>query len=126
MEVIYNQDFHLEHKQWQSEIAFWEDELKSFKKRLGELVVCRPEKGVLTQLEHFQNQFILHEGVIQDLEETIEKHEIRIAGQNLIGQDALDMPLTKEHLEFRNKMETQRQIYADLKKQFYHFLTNNF
>ncbi len=123
-EIIYNQDLHFEHKQWQSEIAFWEDELKSFKKRLGELVVCRPEKGVLTQLEHYQNQFILHDGVIQDLKEAIEKHEIRIAGQNLMGQDALDTVFTKEHLAFRNKMETQRQIYADLKKEFFHFLSN--
>lgn len=36
--VIYNEDQHFEHKQWNSELAFWEDELKSFKNRLSELV----------------------------------------------------------------------------------------
>ena len=29
-EVLYNEDLHFEHRQWQSELAFWEDELKSF------------------------------------------------------------------------------------------------
>ena len=124
-EIIINQDLHFEHKQWLSEIAFWEDELKTFKKRLGELVICRSEGGMLIQLEHFQNQFILHGGVIEDLKEIIEKHETRIAGQNLMGQDALDTAMVKEHLKFRDKIETQRQIYADLKKEFFHFLTNS-
>ncbi len=37
-EVQYNEDLHFEHQQWQSEPAFWEDELKSFKNRLEELM----------------------------------------------------------------------------------------
>jgi hypothetical protein len=34
-EVIFNEDLHFEHQQWRSELAFWEDELKSFKNRLS-------------------------------------------------------------------------------------------
>jgi len=122
-EVLYNEELHFEHKQWQSELAFWEDELQSFKNRLGELINRWTNKEVLAHLEHYQNEFILHEGVIDGLQEAIEKHEIRIAGQVISGHDALDTALTKKHLEFRDKMETQRQIYADLKKKFFRFLT---
>ncbi|MFT5737110.1 MAG: hypothetical protein ACI9SG_001458 [Maribacter sp.] len=32
-DVIYNSTLHFEHQQWQSEPAFWNDELKSFKNR---------------------------------------------------------------------------------------------
>ena len=77
----------------------------------------------MAQLEHYQNEFILHGGVIEDLQETIEQHETRIAAQTKTGQDALDTILVKKHLEFRNRMETQRQIYADLKKEFFRFLS---
>jgi len=87
------------------------------------LVTRWTDKEVLAQLEHYQNEFSLHEGVIEDLLKAIEEHETRIAGQSKEGQDALDTAMIKKHLEFRNKMETQRQIYADLKKEFFRFLS---
>ncbi len=122
-EVLYNKNLHFEHQIWQSELAFWEDELKSFNNRLSELVTRWTKKEVLVQLEHYQNEFILHNGIIDKLKEEIEAHEIRIAGQTQTGQDALDTVMTKKHFKFRDKMEIQRHIYADLKKEFFQFLT---
>ena len=121
-EIIYNSDLHFEHVQWHRELAFWEDELKSFKNRLSELVSRWTNQDVLTKLEHYQNEFTLHGGIIDEMQEVINEHEIRIAGQSKTGKDVLDAPLVKKHLEFRHKMETQRQIYADLKKEFFRFL----
>lgn len=121
-EVLYNSNMHFEHVLWKGELAFWKDELKSFNNRLSELVTRWTDKEVLKQLEHFQNEFILHGGVIEDLQESIEEHEERIAGQSIKGEDAIDVQLAKRHVEFRNKMETQREIYAELKKGFFRFL----
>ncbi len=121
-EVLYNSNMHFEHKQWNRELAFWKDELKSFNNRLSELVTRWTNKDVLAQLEHYQNEFVLHGGVIEDLQEIIEEHETRIAGQSKTGEDALDTQLAKKHLEFRNRIETQRHIYAELKKGFFRFL----
>ena len=123
-ELIFNSNMHFEHVQWRRELFFWEDELKSFKNRLSELVIRYTAKDVLAKLEHYQNEFILHGGVIDDLLEDIEAHEIRIAAQTKAGQDVLDTVLVKKHLEFRNRMETQRRIYGELKKDFYRFLTD--
>ncbi len=122
-EIIYNEDLHFEHEQWRSELAFWEDELKSFNNRLSELVTRWTKKEVLTQLEHFQNEFILHGGVIDDLKESIQIHETSIAGLSIAGKDAMDTILLKRHLDHREKMEKQREIYAELKKDFFSFLT---
>ena len=123
-ELIFNSNMHFEHVQWRRELFFWEDELKSFKNRLSELVMRYTAKDVLAKLEHYQNEFILHGGVIDDFLEDIEAHEIRIAAQTKAGQDVLDTVLVKKHLEFRNRMETQRRIYGELKKDFYRFLTD--
>jgi len=121
-EVLYNDNMHFEHVQWKRELAFWEDELKSFNNRLSEIVTRWTNKEVLAQLEHYQNEFVLHGGVIEDLQETIEEHEERIAGQSIEGEDAIDAQLAKKHIEFRNRIEMQREIYAQLKKDFFRFL----
>ena len=121
-ETINNSDLHFEHKQWESELAFWNDELKTFNDRLGELAARWTDKDVLKQLEHYQNEFILHGDVIADLQEIIEKHEISIASLTKTNTDVLSTQLSKQHIEFRNRMETQRHIYAELKKDFFRFL----
>ncbi len=121
-EVLYNEDLHFEHQQWRSEIAFWEDELKSFKNRLSELVMRWTDKNVLAQLEHYQNEFIIHQEIIDTLQHDINLHETNMAELSIRDEDSIDTTFAKKHLEFRNRMEAQRQIYADLKSEFYKFL----
>ena len=120
--ILYNANMHFEHQLWKRELDFWKDELIFFNNKLSELVTRWTKKDVLAQLEHFQNEFILHGGVIEDLLESIEKHETRIAGQSKIEEEAIDTQLAKKHIEFRNRLEAQREIYVELKKQFFRFL----
>lgn len=122
-QVIYNSDLHFEHVQWQRELAFWEDELKSFTNRLEELVKRWTDKKMLAELEHYQNQFILHGAVIDKLQDDINIHEINMSGHSMKNEDVLNTSFVKRHLEFRNKIETQRKIYGDLKKEFFGFLS---
>ena len=122
-QVIYNSDLHFEHERWKSELLFWRDEMKSFTKRLEELVTRWSDKEVLAQLEHFQNEFILHGGRIDEFLEGIENHEHQIAGSSKSGEDSMDRILFKKHLEFRDEMETEREMFHTLKKEFFAFLT---
>ncbi len=122
-ELIFNSDLHFEHNQWKRELFFWEDELKSFQNRLEELVKRWTKKEMLVELEHYQNQFTLQNEVINTLQEDIHIHEISIAAASKKGKDLLDTALVKKHIEFRNRMEVQRNIYRDLKKEFFKFLT---
>jgi hypothetical protein len=123
-EILYNSNMHFEHKHWKDELAFRKDELKSFNNRLSELVTRWTDKDLLALLEYYQNEFILHLGVIEDLQDTIEEHETCIDGQSKIGTDSIDKQLAKKHIEFRNRLETQRYIYGELKKEFFRFLEN--
>ena len=56
-ELIYNADLHFEHENWQRELDFWGDELKSFHLRLEELINRWTDHKVLAEIEKFQNQF---------------------------------------------------------------------
>ena len=122
-EIIQNSNFHFEHQIWQSELDFWEDELKAIKNRLSELVTRWTAKAVLEKLEHFQNAFIIHGGVVEDLREAFEKQGAKITDHHMMGEFAFDSATLKRHLELRNKIEAQRQIYADLKQEFFRFLS---
>lgn len=122
-EVIFNSDLHFEHKQWRRELLFWEDELKSLQNRLNELVLRWTDKEVLAQLEHFQNQFMIQENTINEFEDHINLHETNIAEHTKKGEDVLNQQLVKDHIEFRNQMDIQRNLYSDLKKEFFRFLS---
>ena len=123
-QVIYNADLHFEHEHWRSELFFWKDEIRSFNNRLAELVTrWTDDKEVLARLEHFQNEFILHQGRIDEVREGIEKHEHRMAGKSLAGEISMDMAMVKNHMEFREEMEVQRHMFHSLTKEFFAFLT---
>lgn len=122
-QVLFNSDLHFEHVQWNRELSFWEDEIKSFNNRLEELITRWSNKKIFIKLEHYQNEFILHNKRINELQEAIEVHEIRMAGLSKTDTNVLDTQLVKKHIDIRDKMETQRQIYADLKKEFFGFLS---
>lgn len=94
--VIYNSDLHFEHKHWRSELAFWEDELKSFKNRLEELVSRLTNRGALAQLEHYQNAFIRHREVIDMLQHDINVHETDMSNHYLKNEDVVNTALVKK------------------------------
>ncbi len=79
-ELIYNVDLHFEHENWQRELNFWEDELKSFHLRLEELVMRWTDQGVLAEIEKFQNQFMIQEEEFDSIENQITMHEKNMAG----------------------------------------------
>jgi hypothetical protein len=122
-EVIFNSDLHFEHKQWRRELLFWEDELKSLQNRLSELVMRWTDKEMLAQLEHYQNQFMIQENAINELEDHINLHETNISEHLKKGEDVLELQLVKKHIEFRNQMDTHRNLYGDLKRNFFRFLS---
>jgi hypothetical protein len=122
-EVLYNFNMQFEYQQWNIELAFWKDELKSFNNWLSELVTTWDDEQAVAQLEHYQNQFVLHSGFIKDLIKVIEKHEINAADQTKTGTEVLQDFLAKKHIELRNGMDSQRYKYAQLKKEFFRFLS---
>lgn len=120
---VYLSDLHFEHVQWLSELRFWEDEIKSFTKRLGEVVERYTSNDVRGKIEHFQNQFILHDEVIDMLKKDVKNHEKQLANIAEEHPVAINRVHFDDHTELRDRMDTQRSIYGDLKSNYYRFLT---
>ena len=120
---IYLSDLHFEHQTWKSELTFQKDELETFNSRLEEVVPRYTETTVLAHSEQFQNQIIRHNEVLDELIHDINAHE------HTLSEYAKDHPVAIDHVHFddhgglREKIETQKEIYAAFKKKFFRFLT---
>jgi len=121
--MVYISDLHFEHVQWRNELLFWEEQIGSYIKRLEEVVVRWTDNMVRAQVEHFQNQFILHNDIIDVLKKDIKLHEQHIASYAQENPIAIDHVHFEDHTQLRNRMETQRSIYGDLKDKYYRFLS---
>ncbi|MBR9920963.1 MAG: hypothetical protein GYB31_08995 [Bacteroidetes bacterium] len=119
---VYIGDLHFDHTVWTKELDFYSDEINIFENRLEEISQRWTNNDVLAHLERFQNQYIRQKEVIDTL-----KHDIKIQEQG-IANFAKDHPVAIDHVHFhdhdgmRDRMETFRKIYMELKVDFYAFV----
>jgi hypothetical protein len=101
---------------------FFEDEIQTFERRLEELALqYLPKREVMVDLEHFQNQFIRQKEVINDLKQGIRRHEQFLAQAAEANPAGVDKPNFQDHTAIRERMETFRKIYLDLKGDFFQY-----
>ena len=111
-----------EHQRWKGEIEFWKNELESFNNKLSELITRWADKEELAEVGYYQKQFIYHGGVIEDLLDSIEQKETQLSSQIDLDNFKEVPNLSEKHIELRKRMEQQREIYAELKKNIFRFL----
>lgn len=121
--IVNNANLHFEHKNWLNEIAFWMDEIKSFQNRMDEIEARWSDDMVLAELGQFQNQMIIHTSRIDQLRDEIRAHEHSIAENIDELHEAIDRVGFRYHLDMREKMDTERVMFHDLKKRFFSFLS---
>jgi len=120
---VYLSDIHFELNQWESELRFWEDEMKIFGKRLEEVVKRYTDNEIRAKIEHFQNQFFLHEEVIDKLKDEVKQHNRALAVLAEKNAEVIDYPHFESHMALRDRVDTQRKIYYELKSEYFEFLT---
>jgi len=121
--AIYINDLHFEHEQWKSDLAFQEVTIDSFERRLEEVVSRWTDKLILRQVEHFQNQFILHREVIDTLKHDINSHEHQLSSFAATHPVAIDHVHFEDHTAMRERNETQTKLFNKLRKEYMRFLT---
>jgi hypothetical protein len=118
----YIHELHAEHNNYLSTLAFAKDEIKTFNNRLSEIVTANTKQDILAQVEHFQNQFIRHNEVIDELNHEVHECETRIAKIAESNNVATDHRKVDDHADLRDQMETFDHIFSELKTEFKSFL----
>lgn len=119
----YLHELHAEHRKFNAQLDFVIDEIRTFKHRLEEVAIANNKLEVMQQVEHFQNQFIRHKEVIDELKSMIHHHEKLITDLAEANNVATDHRKTEDHIELREQMVTFAKIYGDLKTEFLGFLS---
>ena len=120
--TIDNTYLHAEHKKWNSQLSLFQDEMETYDNRLSEVVQKKSEKDINKSVEHFQNQFIIQKANIDKLKNKIQKHEMAVA-KNLVD-DTVTINDVHYHSIMEAEMATQVSMFAELKSEFYSFLTD--
>lgn len=114
-------ELHPEVIEWINYCLFVKDEIKSLNIRLGEILHKYTDHGVQAQVEHFQNQFIRQDEASDEL-----LHDLR-AAEHIFSDISQNNPaanhvLFDDHVELRDKAETHKQIFEELRHEFQLFL----
>jgi len=113
---------HLEYQLWMNELDFCKEEIRIFEKHLERLVNRNTDITVTSRIERFQNQFIRHLEVIDELKHKLHGSEVQLAGfvrsMSGMGTDSVRMD---NHVKLRDDMRRFREIYTELKNDFRRF-----
>jgi len=123
---LFLSDLHFNHKLWQNELSFLQQEIGLYEGYLAEAAQRWSDKEVKSQLEHFQNQFI-----IQREQTEILVHDIKLA-QQASANFAKEHEVAIDHKHFddsavalatlEERVNTHKDIYNELKGNFKTFL----
>ena len=114
---------HFEHERWTKQLEFYKDELLTYNHRLEEIVTRYNGRGVMKELESFQNKFIRQNEVIDILKHDIHEHETVLAKSFIENPTASDHRLFDYHDGLRNRMDIFVKLYSELKTGFMRYLS---
>lgn len=109
------------------ECSSWREQLRSYRNELGQLrdqlqVAVRNEndKEVLTEAEHFHNQFYIQQINIHDLKQAIKSHD-----RKLLFETSLSAPseeTVSEHENLNEQFQNLEQTIHELRNDFGQFI----
>lgn len=115
-------ELHDEHVEWIERLAICKDEVKSFIKSLEDVIASDPDNETLANVEHFQNQFIRHIEVIDELRHDVKGEEKKIIRESKTKDITTDNRLFDENMSLLDQMKSFDKIFRELKEEYQSFL----
>lgn len=118
------EQFQDELQSWKRELSSSKEEIKSFEKELADLACRKHDREVLAHVEHFQNNFIRHKEVIDELRHDLPDSRNKV--ENIYNSRFQSIDHDHDvHAHLNDRMETFRKLYHELKDEFQRFETEN-
>jgi hypothetical protein len=113
-------EFHGEINEWKSMVNLVRDELKIFNDELCNVAKKSSSSEILRHIEHFQNQFIRHNEVSDELFHDLKQADKAIKRKIEAGHDESDNTLSD--IDLRDRATTYEHLFKDLKNEYHSFL----
>lgn len=103
----------------------WREVLRSFRNEMGQLqdelqkmARSQNDKEVLTEVEHFHNQFYIQQINIHDLKQAIKVHERKLLLELATGDHQLSDDVLSIHEDLHDQFQFLQQTIQELKDDF--------
>ncbi|MEO8173922.1 MAG: hypothetical protein ABI581_12590 [Sediminibacterium sp.] len=110
-------------KEWKESIDFFCDELIIFTRRLQEVAGKNSHKPLMSNVEHFQNQFILQKENFDIFRHEIHEQSDRIRNGSKNENRLTDQTVIKKQALLREQVRLAEKIFIELKHSFCRFLS---
>lgn len=114
---------HKENVEWSSKLDFYKDEIEILQKRLDEIAGKNTKKEVLTPLEHFQNQLIIHRNTIDEIQHGVNLSEDAIVGEITKNPVASDHRKMEYHQAEKEEIQILEKAFKELREEFNRFVS---
>jgi uncharacterized coiled-coil DUF342 family protein len=111
-----------EHSGWQKKILAYRTELEGFNQNLEEYVKRVPPREISPSVEHFQNQFIRQNEVLDIMRHDFKQFENHVEDAQKGAAPAID-ELGSEKKKCQERLADFDKIFSELKSEFSEFET---
>lgn len=118
--LIYNQ--HEENTSWISGLTFYQEDLLFLEKQLAEVANKYTNTDVLSQVEHYQNQFIIQRNNMDEILHSIKINEDKLIAEVNKNPIAVDHRSTPYHNEEKELYISFEKSFKQLRSEFISFL----
>ena len=118
--LIYNQ--HEENKSWFSTLNFIKEDILFLEEKLGEISLKYTDKEILSDIEHYQNQFIIQKNNIDEIEHLITLDEDKLVSEIKKNPVAVEHRSTNDHNKERELITVFETNFKELRNDFIRFL----
>jgi len=115
-ESIYKQ--HEENTEWMSKLDFYKDEIEILKGRLEEITSKNNAQEVLSQVEHFQNQWIVQRNNIDEISHQVKANEASLLEEINSNPVAVDHRKVEYHAQEQELVNSFERNFNDLRQEF--------
>lgn len=112
----YLTELHHDHKTWKNLLSFYQDDMKTMKKRLEEAASKNTDREMHGWVERFQNKLIIQEEQIDTLKHDIALCEAAVVKNVEENPQASDHRKMDDHTDMRERVQTFELLFNHLRK----------
>lgn len=102
-------------------LDFYAQELVILQERLEEILADNTNKEVAEQVEHFQNEFIIHKNAIDELKSSIHENNNNIKDQISEFDGSVEKITISDNHNLHEDYLTEERLFNELRHEFYRF-----
>jgi chromosome segregation ATPase len=107
---------------WREQLRSYRNEMSQLRDQLQLMASGEKDKDVLTEVEHYHNQFYIQQINIHDLKQAIKSHDRRLQMEELRPAGQLSPETIQEHEELHDQYEVLEHTLNELRSEFMHFM----